>query len=111
MARRAQPLKRNATRRKQQAKRPVATHRGTWQLQEARANLSDVVNAAATTPQHITRNGKPVAVVLSPAEYDRLAKPRGTLLEFFQSSPLAEAMAEGKISFERDQDPIRDIDL
>ena len=111
MARRAQPLKPNATRRKQQAKRPAGKHRGTWQLQEARANLSDVVNAAATTPQHITRNGKPVAVVLSPEEYGRLAKPRLNLLEFFQQSPLAEVMAEREVTFERDQGRLRDVEF
>jgi antitoxin Phd len=84
---------------------------GVWQLQSARAHLSDVVAAASRAPQRITRNGKPVAVVLSPAEYDRLAKPKGSLLEFFQNSPLATAMAEGEVSFERDRDPIRDVDL
>ncbi|MEJ0069852.1 MAG: type II toxin-antitoxin system Phd/YefM family antitoxin [Pseudomonadota bacterium] len=84
---------------------------GTWQLQTARAHLSDVVTAAARAPQHITRNGKPVAVVLSPGEYDRLKGQPGTLVEFFQASPLAAAMAEGDISFERDRDPVRDLDL
>ncbi len=90
------------------AKRP-----GTWQLQTARAHLSDVVDAATEMPQHITRNGKPVAVVLSHEEYSRLTKPRLNLVEFFQQSPLAEVMAEKDVSFEfeRDPDPIRDVEI
>jgi len=88
-----------------------AKRSGTWQLQAARANLSEVVDAAARMPQHITRNGKPVAVVLSQKDYSRLTKPRLNLFEFFQQSPLAAAMAEGDVSFERDQGPLRDIDL
>ncbi|MBI3516631.1 MAG: type II toxin-antitoxin system Phd/YefM family antitoxin [Proteobacteria bacterium] len=115
MARRPHPTKRSATHRRQNPKAPPKRRAsGTWQLQAARANLSDVVNAAARAPQHITRNGRPVAVVLSAEEYRRLAKPRQSLVEFFQQSPWAEAMAAGDISeafFERDRDPIRDIDL
>jgi antitoxin Phd len=84
---------------------------GTWQLQAARANLSEVVDAAERMPQHITRNGKPVAVVLSHKDYSRLTKPRLNLVEFFQQSPLAAAMAEGDVAFDRDQGPLRDIDL
>ncbi len=115
MARRPHSAKRSATRSSQNPKAaPKRKPSGTWQLQAARANLSDVVNAAARAPQHITRNGKPVAVVLSAEEHRRLARPHQSLVEFFQQSPWAEAMAAGDISeafFERDQDPIRDIDL
>ena len=114
MARRSQPVKRGTMGREQQTKAPAAKRSATWQLQAARANLSDVVTAAAKAPQHITRNGKPVAVVLSQEEYNRLTKPRLNLLEFLQQSPWAEAMAAGDIPeefFERDRDPIRDIDL
>lgn len=93
------------------AKTRAAAKSDVWQLQSARAQLGDVVTAAAQTPQRITRNGKPVAVVLSPAEYERLAKPKGSLIEFFQRSPLAAAMAEGDAPVKRDRDPIRDVDL
>jgi prevent-host-death family protein len=111
MTRRSQPLKRGAARRSQKPEDRASKRSGTWQLQEARAKLSDVVNAAARGPQHITRNGKSVAVVLSPAEYGRLTKPRLNLLEFFQQSPLAAVMAEREVEFERDQGPLRDVDL
>ena len=37
--------------------------------------------------------------------------PRESLVTFFRSSPLAEAMAAGEIELKRDRDEIRDIGL
>ncbi|WP_029462136.1 type II toxin-antitoxin system prevent-host-death family antitoxin, partial [Serpentinimonas barnesii] len=37
----------------------------TWQMQEARARMSEVVRRAQTQPQDITWHGKSVAVVIS----------------------------------------------
>lgn len=110
MAKRSQPRKTDTAKRRQE---PLSSRErsGTWQLQTARANLSSVVDAAVRAPQRITRNGKPVAVVLSPEEYGRLTKPRLSLIEFFQQSPWAEIRPEEEALFERDRDPIRDIDL
>lgn len=34
-----------------------------WKLEEAKANLSQLIRAAESEPQVITRHGKPVAVV------------------------------------------------
>ena len=83
-----------------------------WQVQEARARLSSLIDEAlAGRPQRISRRGKPVAVIISAADYDRLMAPRENLVEFFRNSPLAEAMAEGEIDLERDRDPIRDVPL
>jgi prevent-host-death family protein len=43
-----------------------------WQLQEAKNNLSEVVQRAMTEgPQTITRHGKPAAVVVSAEDYRR----------------------------------------
>ena len=43
-----------------------------WQLQEAKNHLSEVVNLALTEgPQTITRHGKPTVVVMSAEQYDR----------------------------------------
>jgi prevent-host-death family protein len=103
--------KARSTRRKARGTTAATAKTSSWQIQTARAHLSDVVTAASQTPQRITRNGKPVAVVLSPEEYDRLKRQRGSLVEFFQASPLATAMAEGEITFERDRDPVRELDL
>ena len=59
-----------------------------WQLQEAKAMFSEVVKAAAVRPQTITIRGKETAVILSIEEYKRLTRPRQTLYEFIQNSPL-----------------------
>ena len=61
-----------------------------WQLQEAKARLSELVKRAASEgPQDITVRGEAVAVVLSRAEYERLRRPKPSLVEFIRSSPLA----------------------
>lgn len=39
---------------------------------EAKNRFSDMVDLARTEPVTITRNDRPVAIVLSPAEYSRL---------------------------------------
>ncbi|HEV2740590.1 MAG TPA: type II toxin-antitoxin system Phd/YefM family antitoxin [Candidatus Elarobacter sp.] len=61
-----------------------------WQLQDAKANLSQLVNRALEEgPQRITRHGRGAAVVLSERDYDRLiARTRGSLSEFLARSPL-----------------------
>ena len=62
-----------------------------WQFQDAKKQLSKLVyDAENKVPQVITRNGKQVAVVLSFEEYGHLAAPKIDLVEFFQSSPLAQ---------------------
>jgi prevent-host-death family protein len=62
---------------------------GTWQLQEAKARLSEVIKKAAKEgPQSITVHGEPTAVVLSNEEYERLRHPRGSFVEFMRRSPL-----------------------
>jgi prevent-host-death family protein len=92
-----------------EAEQPVATA-GRWQVQAARARFSTLIDEAlAGRPQRISRRGRDVAVVVSAADYDRLTKPRDSLVEFFRNSPLAEAMADGKLDLERAQDPIRDL--
>lgn len=67
-----------------------------WQLQDAKAHLSQVVNRAVEFgPQRITRHGKGAAVLLSERDYERLvARSRGTLAEFLARSPLAEVEIE-----------------
>jgi prevent-host-death family protein len=73
-----------------------------WQLQEAKARLSDLVKKAATDgPQEITLRGQPAAVVLSRADYDKLRGKRKAqnLSDFLLHSPLAGL----DIDFERDR--------
>lgn len=79
----------------------------TWQLQDAKNRLSEVVDRAQHTgPQIITRRGTEVAVVLSYEEYARLQQAQTSLSEFFRLSPLA------GIDLSRDQSqPRADIPL
>lgn len=59
-----------------------------WQLQEAKARLSEVVKNASLAPQQITLRGKPAAVVLSKKEYDNLITQKESLVDFIRRSPL-----------------------
>lgn len=72
--------------------------RHTWQLQEAKNKLSEVVRRAADEgPQTITVHGREAVVVLSKEAYDRLCSTapnralQESLLSFFQRSPLWES--------------------
>jgi prevent-host-death family protein len=62
---------------------------GSWQLQEAKARLSEVIKSAAKDgPQKITVRGQITAVVLSNEEYERLRHPKDSFVKFMRSSPL-----------------------
>ena len=81
--------------------------KGDWQLQDAKANLSQVVNRALEEgPQRITRHGRPAAVLLSERDFKQLAAcKRGSLVEFL-------ARFEGLEVPDRDHtDTVREIDL
>ncbi len=59
----------------------------TWQLQEAKAKLSEVIDTAQKKgPQIITRRGVEEAVLVPMDEWRRM-KPARTLLEVLQSGP------------------------
>jgi antitoxin Phd len=79
-----------------------------WQLQEAKARLSDVVKRASSEgPQSITLRGNPVAVVLSHADYARLRRPRPSFVELMRSSPLVGV----ELRIKRTQTLTRDVAL
>ncbi len=64
----------------------------TWALAEAKAKLSEVVERAERhEPQEITRNGKPVAMMVSMDDWMKQVgeRPDGTLVDFFSDSPLS----------------------
>jgi prevent-host-death family protein len=50
----------------------VARH--SWSVQDAKNRFSEVVDAARSEPQTVTKHGKPAVVVVSAGEYDRLRK-------------------------------------
>ncbi|OGV52231.1 MAG: prevent-host-death protein [Legionellales bacterium RIFCSPHIGHO2_12_FULL_42_9] len=60
-----------------------------WQLQQAKAHLSDLIKqAAAGQPQEITVRGEPTVVILSTRQCERLIHPKPTLINFLRQSPL-----------------------
>jgi prevent-host-death family protein len=80
-----------------------------WALQDAKARLSEVVRLAmAHEPQEITLRGEPAVVVISREDYERLSKPRESLVDFMQRSPLYGAE---DVDFPREQDLTRDVEL
>jgi prevent-host-death family protein len=80
-----------------------------WQLQEAKARLSEVVKCAEREgPQNITLHGRSVAVLVSRAMFDRLTGNEVSLVEFMQRSPLCGAE---DIALERDTSTTREVEL
>lgn len=74
-----------------------------WQMQEAKARMSELVKRAQSEgPQDITLHGKSVAVVLSRETYDQLSRSQQSLTEFMRQSPL---YGMEDIRFERDPAP------
>jgi prevent-host-death family protein len=63
-----------------------------WGVALAKAQFSELVEQAETNgPQEITRNGKPVAILVSQDEWNKKARPsthERNMADFFQSSPL-----------------------
>ncbi len=79
-----------------------------WQLQDAKARLSEVVKKATREgPQRITVHGEPTAVVLSVADYRRLVKRPKRFIDFIRSSPLKDI----ELDVGRDRSPVRDVEL
>ena len=80
----------------------------TWQMQDAKSRLSEVVKLAELQgPQDITVHGRSVAVVVSKATFDRLSGQRASLLEFMQASSFAKLPDD--FEFERDNSPARTV--
>lgn len=80
----------------------------TWQLQEAKAHLSEVIRLCVQQgPQILTVRGKEEAVLISKQDYEHLIGSKPNFLDFMSSSPFKGL----EITFERDQSMIRDIDL
>jgi len=81
----------------------------TWQMQEAKARLSEVVKKAEFEgPQDITLHGRSVAVMVSRSEFDRLAGTGESLVSFMRRSPL---YGLDELRLERDPSPARKVVL
>lgn len=84
------------------------TGRDVWTVAEAKAKFSEVIEQAKVSgPQTVTRHGRAAAVVVSAEEWERRTKQRGSLAEFFASSPLRGS----GLKVERKRDLPREIDL
>ena len=86
----------------------TATSKTSWSVADAKARFSELIDKAKSEgPQTVTRNGKPAAVLVSVEEWEKKAAPQGTLVEFFQSSPLHDS----GIEIERFRGGFRKVDL
>lgn len=80
-----------------------------WQMQEAKARLSEVVKCAEQLgPQNITVHGQSVAVVVSRAMYERLTGNQHSLVDFMRRSPL---YGLEELELERDTSLTRELAL
>jgi prevent-host-death family protein len=79
-----------------------------WQLQEAKARLSEVVASARRDgPQEISVRGEPAVVVVSSADFAALRRKKPSFVDFVRRSPLAGTALE----IERDRTPARRVKL
>lgn len=86
-------------------------NRGQWRLQDAKAQFSQVVDAALHgEPQHVTKHGREAVVVLSEASYQalkasaRLDAPR--FVDHLLSIPKSKTTSE-----ERESIRLREVEL
>ena len=62
-----------------------------WKLEDAKAHFSQLVDEALQgEPQAVTRRGRAVVVVLSSAQYQRLAGEQPSGLHSFRDAPTVE---------------------
>lgn len=88
-----------------------ASKRGTWQVQTAKAQFSELLRRArAEGAQIVTKQGKDDVVVLPIEQYKKLtrrSRQPASLVQFFAQSPLADV----DLNLERDRDYGRGIEL
>jgi prevent-host-death family protein len=79
-----------------------------WQVQEAKARLSDLLREAQTSgPQESIVRGRPTAVILSFADCGCLRGAKLSFVDFMRASPLVGV----ELDLERDTSPMRDTEL
>jgi prevent-host-death family protein len=77
-----------------------------WQLQDAKARFSELVQKAIEEgPQTVTRRGKPAVVVVSAEQFELMKKRQITLKDLLRSAPWHE------LEIERDRSQPREIEL
>jgi prevent-host-death family protein len=79
-----------------------------WQLQDAKNRFSEVVDQAVRNgPQIITRRGVEAAVVVSAADWAKLARQRTPLIEILRRAP----RVPGGLDVTRARDTGRKVEL
>ncbi len=82
--------------------------KNTWQIQEAKAKFSQLVHDSTEKGhQIITKNGDPIAVILSIKDYDKIIHPKNSLLNFFKNAPYPEF----DLDIQRSKDLPREVEL
>jgi antitoxin Phd len=80
---------------------------GTWQVQEAKTKLSELIeDAASKGPQIITRHGKERAVILSISDYRALTAHKPNFIEYLLGGPKVD-----DFEIERSRDTGRKVEL
>lgn len=80
----------------------------TWQIQQAKQSLSEVIRYAKSEgPQRLTDRGKPSVWIISDEDFGKLTQPRESIVSFFQRSPHREV----EIQTERSKDMPRQVSL
>ncbi len=78
-----------------------------WQLQEAKAKFTQLMNEAKLEPQIISRHGVRETVMISIEKFEELLKPHNDVVSFFRKSPLYKS----ELNLTRDKSLSRDIEL
>lgn len=83
--------------------------RTTWSVQDAKNRFSEVVEAARTAPQTVTKHGKPAVVIVGADEYARLEMLNSLRAPRFNDHLLAMPTDDG--DFERIGGRLRNTDF
>ena len=78
-----------------------------WQIQEAKAKLTQLIKNAMIEPQIISRRGVSEIVVMSIEKYEKLLNNKNNFISFIKNSPLNGLNLEIK----RDGSYTREIDI
>jgi len=85
----------------------------TWQLQDAKNRLSEVVDRALSEgPQSITRRGKPAVVVVEHGQWSKRERRALSVHDYLARCPKP-GLSDAEVDrlFQRDRSPPRKIDL
>lgn len=80
-----------------------------WQLQEAKARFSEVVERALQgETQLVTKRGKKAVVIIAYDQYEQFQAGHKSLWGLFETAP---RMDEDELLLERDTTPVRPVEL